>query len=263
MIVDFHTHAFSHQLAEKAMDKLEATCGIPRKSDGTIEDTCAKMKELGVDAAVVLNIASTPSSTPKVNDFAMEIDALPGVVAFGSLHPLYDGLEEEICRLREGGLKGIKLHPYYQGFFVEDELAFPMYELLEKSGLYVCFHAGYDPLDPHMNYITPKGARTVHDRFPGMKMILAHLGSMYMWDEVEKYIVGTDIWMDTAFCAHAIDPEQLTRIIRNHGASKILLGSDFPWHNTTEEIEMIRSLALSQQEKDWILGENAKRMLHL
>ncbi|MBQ9941470.1 MAG: amidohydrolase family protein [Christensenellaceae bacterium] len=264
MIVDFHTHAFNDNLAAKAMDKLEACGGLPRQSDGTVADTARRMKEQGVDVAVILNIATSPRSTPKVNDFAKYVDGLPGMVGFGSVHPAYEHVDSEIDRIVDMGLKGVKLHPHYQEFYVDDENVYPMYEKLAKAGLYVAFHAGFDPYAPDTDYILPAAARRAHDAVPGMKMILAHFGGMYHWDEVEEYLVGQDnIWFDTALAAGNVPQEQLKRVIKNHGYEKILLGSDFPWHPSTAEIGMIRDLDIPEEQKEAILGGNAQKLLGL
>ena len=97
-----------------------------------------------------------------------------------------------------------------------------------------------------------------------MKMSLAHMGEIKEPGETEEYLIGTDILLDTALCARGnIPEEQLTRMIRRHGAEKVLLGSDFPWHRSEEEIALIRSLPLTEEEKAMILGGNAQRLLGL
>ena len=53
----------------------------------------------------------------------------------------------------------------------------------------------------------------------------------------------------------------LEKIIRKHGAERILFGSDYPWHLPSQEISLIRSLDISEEEKEMILGENAARLL--
>ncbi len=52
-------------------------------------------------------------------------------------------------------------------------------------------------------------------------------------------------------------------LIRAIGADRVLFGSDYPWIDPKGDVERIRSLPLSEQEKRWILGENALRMLAL
>lgn len=55
----------------------------------------------------------------------------------------------------------------------------------------------------------------------------------------------------------------MERIIRNHGADKILLGSDSPWDGQKETIDYVRSLNIGEIEKNQILGENGKCLLGL
>lgn len=75
---------------------------------------------------------------------------------------------------------------------------------------------------------------------------------------MEKTAGKAEIYLDTAYCANPwLDRSLFRDIIRKHGASKILFGSDYPWHLPSKEIELIRSLDISEEEKSLILGENA------
>ncbi len=84
-----------------------------------------------------------------------------------------------------------------------------------------------------------------------------------MADEVLEAVAGqADIYMDTAYCAEPwLDRGMMKEIIRKHGADKILFGSDYPWHMPSQEISLIRSLDISEEEKEMILGGNAGRLL--
>ena len=84
-----------------------------------------------------------------------------------------------------------------------------------------------------------------------------------MWDDVEKYLVGTHILFDTAFIKDYISSEQALRIIRNHGSEKILFGSDGPWESPDCTLAFIRSLGLSESECDNITFKNACRILKI
>jgi predicted TIM-barrel fold metal-dependent hydrolase len=78
---------------------------------------------------------------------------------------------------------------------------------------------------------------------------------------VEKYLAGTDIYLDTSMGFDYFSHEQFLKIVKNHGADKILFASDYPWSSAKSEIEQLKSLPLSEKEKDAILGGNAKRIL--
>ena len=64
-------------------------------------------------------------------------------------------------------------------------------------------------------------------------------------------------------CAGEIDPIQLERMIKSHGAEKILFASDCPWSDPRREKVMIEALDLRQREKDAIFSQNILRLLDL
>ena len=78
---------------------------------------------------------------------------------------------------------------------------------------------------------------------------------------VEEYLVGTPIFLDTAYIAQFLPPEQCLRIIRNHGADKVLFGSDSPWEDPADTLQYLRSLGLTDDELEQITHRNAARIL--
>jgi len=95
----------------------------------------------------------------------------------------------------------------------------------------------------------------------GGVFIAAHLGGHDQWDDVEEYLVGTGIYLDTSMGFEYYPTEQFLRIVKNHGADKILFATDSPWSNAGAEIESLKALPLSDTEKALILGGNARRLL--
>lgn len=262
MYIDFHIHAFVDEIAERAISKLEITSNFTAHTKGTIADTVKKLEEWNVDKGVLLPIATKPSQQSTINNWAADIQKNnPRITAFGSVHPDAPDTLEELERIKALGLKGIKFHPDYQNFFIDDEKVYPIYEKCGELGLPVIFHAGFDPLSPEVIHALPKSSARAHDAVPQMTMILAHLGGMYHSDEVEEFLVGKNIYFDTAFVATNIADEQVERIIKTHGADKILLASDCPWHETTTEIDMINRLDLTDDEKQMIFHKNAEKLL--
>ena len=118
MIIDFHTHAFPEQIAHKAMETLShASGGLKPQTDGTISSLKEEMKRDGVDISVVHSIATNPKQQKNVNDFAISVNKEPNLYAFGSVHPHSPDALEELERIKEAGIKGVKLHPDFQKFF--------------------------------------------------------------------------------------------------------------------------------------------------
>ena len=144
MLIDFHTHCFPEVIAEKAIDKLSvASGGLEPHTDGTVQGLRASMKRGGVDVSVVLSIATNAHQQKKVNDFAASING-DGVVSFGSVFPTSNEAFDELERIKALGLKGVKLHPDYQGFSVDDPALKPLYRKISSLGLITVFHAGLD-----------------------------------------------------------------------------------------------------------------------
>ena len=143
MLIDFHTHAFPDKLAPRAIASLaHASGGLSPQTDGTVSALKAKMARDGVDISVVQSIATNPRQMTKVNDFAIEINVDPAIVAFGSVHPDAPDALEELERLKAAGLKGVKFHPEYQHFYANDEKMKPIYRKISELGLIALFHAG-------------------------------------------------------------------------------------------------------------------------
>ena len=138
MIIDFHTHAFSEKIAQKAMSELAGTSGLTPYTDGTVRSLLKHMDETGVDKSVVLPIATKPSQQKIINSWANEIMS-DRIYPFGSVHPDADDACEMLEEIKDSGLYGVKLHPDYQGFFADDERVYPVYEKCVQLGLPVVF----------------------------------------------------------------------------------------------------------------------------
>ena len=95
----------------------------------------------------------------------------------------------------------------------------------------------------------------------GGTMIAAHFGGQSQWDEVEEYIVGTNIYIDTSMGFDYYSEEQFMRIVKNHGSDKVLFGTDSPWSNSGKERERLLALPLPVEDKENILHKNAERLL--
>lgn len=267
MYIDFHTHAFADAIAERAVAKLENTImtsgypkPVPPVTRGTVGELLQKLDEWGVDKGVLLPIATKPSQQRTINDWAASVQC-DKLYCFGTVHPDAEDALTELERVKSLGLRGIKLHPDYQGFFADEERIFPIYRKCAELGLPVILHAGLDALSMDCIHCTPQMSARVLDAVPEMTLILAHFGGNELWDDVEKYLVGRNVYFDTAFIDGSISDEQALRIIKAHGADKILLASDCPWHPSSAEIGLINRLDLSDTEREMICSGNALKLL--
>lgn len=261
MIIDFHVHTFPDKLAPKVMQKLSAAAGIEPQTDATISGTLNKMMAWGVDRAVLLNIATAPSQQTTINNVAAENNNLP-FYTFGSVHPDAEDKISELKRIKELGLYGIKLHPEYQQFFVDDEKVLPIYEECESLNIPITFHAGCDLGFSPPVHATPDRLRRVIDMFPKLTVIAAHFGGYRCWDMVDHFLVGKNIYFDTSFTANEIDPIRMKDMIKRHGVEKVLFASDCPWKKMSDSIVQIEKTGLSTADTDKIFYKNALELLN-
>lgn len=261
MIIDFHTHCFNDFLAPRAMKSLAAKSLYPPHYDGTLAGLKASMSEAGIDISVILNIATAPYQCEKVNDWAIASNKEEGIISFGSLHPDFENWKSELKRLKDAGVKGIKFHPDFQGFFVGDKKAYELYEKIAENDLITVFHCGHD-LVPRKEYMCePKAfARVVRD-FAGAKIVGAHLGGQDMWDDVFNYVAPLDVYVDTSFGFKLLSSEEINRFIELHGEDKILFGTDTPWQKQAVEVAEMRSFISDKNLLEKIFSKNAKTLL--
>lgn len=275
MLIDFHTHVFAKQIADRARDALIA--GVYREQGAdyrkgeqlnfrelTVKALLDSMDAAGVDKSVCLHIATKPSQTAAINRFAAEIRAASDgrLCSFATLHPADPDWKGVLDGIAAAGFAGIKLHPQFQQYAIDGPEFRRIIAYAVSLGLLVLFHAGADIGLPPPYYATPKQiSRLLRSGIDGSRLIAAHMGGWQMWDDAERYLVGTDILLDTAFVRDFLPPEQAARMIRAHGAEKILFGSDSPWENPADTLRFLQSLDLTEQELRLITHENAERLL--
>ena len=263
MIIDFHTHCFPDALAEKAIDKLSfVSGGLTPHTDGTVAGLRAAMEKGGVDLSVVLNIATNAHQQRRVNEFAAAINGQPGLVAFGSVFPDSPDALEELEYIKAAGLKGVKLHPDYQGFSVDDPRLKPLYRKISSLGLVTVFHAGLDYGFPPPYGATPEKLATALGWFES-PVVAAHWGGLNCGEEVLRLLCGRDVYFDTSFGYSQMPKYYAEKILEKHGVDNMLFGTDTPWHTAAMELRLLSTLGLSDNEMNAITADNAKKVLGL
>lgn len=266
---DFHTHAFVDSLAERAMSALTNTAqnsevsNVKPVTDGTLGGLRSLLAGCGISQAMVLPIATKPTQQTAINNWASEIMG-DGIFCCGSVHPDAVDALDELERIKALGLCGIKFHSEYQNFRPDEERMMPIYRKAEELGLLVVFHGGWDPCTKEEILAVPESFAHIAERFPKLTIVAAHMGGMKLFDNVEKHIAGKyrNIYLDTGVVSDYIDRSQLLRIIRNHGADRILFASDAPWDDPRKEIAMLEELPLTSAEKELIFYKNAEKLVN-
>lgn len=261
MVIDFHTHAFPDAIAPRAMQTLSyAAGGLKPQTEGTVDSLKEQLQTDGVDMAVVLSIATNPTQQKKVNDFAISVNEDPMLFAFGSVHPGAEDALEELERIHTAGLKGVKFHPEYQGFYADDEKMKPIYQKISQLGLITLFHAGQD-----IGFLPPYHAMPEHLlgalKWLDGPVVAAHWGGMGCHQEVIEKLCGENLYFDLSFGYGLIPKKQAQLIVEKHTPDRLLFGSDLPWHRPVWEKRLLDTLDLSDGDKDKIYYQNARKLL--
>lgn len=263
MIIDFHTHCFPEKIAERAIDKLSvASGGLFPHTDGTLSGLKGLMREQGTDKAVVLNIATNARQQKSVNDFAADINNNSDIFAFGSVFPYSEDVMDELERIKELGLKGVKFHPDYQGFDVDDIKMKPIYKKISELGLITVFHAGEDYGFAPPYGATPEKMSRALEWFSS-PVIAAHWGGVGSGKEVINLLCGREIYFDTSFGYGTMAKYYAEKIVEKHGADKLVFGTDTPWHTKNMEMRLLDSLGISGEDMEKITHRNAEKILRI
>lgn len=281
MIVDFHTHTFPAKISAGVLEKLSKASLTKYYTDGSAEGLHKSMSEVGIDYSVNLPVMTDAGQVEKVNSSLIasrEKLFAQGIITFGGMHPDYENYRAELRRLKENGIAGIKIHPAYQRTDIDDIRMMNIIDCASELDLIVVAHAGIDIGIYERNYASVKQIINVIDRVKPSKLVLAHMGNWACWDEVESDLAGAPVWLDTAFSIGRIErlgegenpylsyflgDEDFIRIVRKHGADKILFATDSPWKDQKDYVERINKMQLSDEEKNMIFYENSSKLLNL
>lgn len=257
---DIHTHALHHKIADKVLAQLQEHYGIAPVGTARIEDLLERERAAGVQQVVVLCAATAPAQVIPANNWGISLmQKHPEVQAFGSLHPDFPEWEAELSRLRAAGVRGLKFHPEFQGFWMDDARLLPIIEEAQGDFAFM-FHVG-DKLPPQKNPSCPFKMASLVRNFPKARMIAAHMGGYLHWPAALEALAGTGVYFDTSSTLPFIHDTLLAELWRRHPRERILFGSDYPLYDPgTEARQLQRRLRLSDAELQE-LQQNGGRFL--
>jgi predicted TIM-barrel fold metal-dependent hydrolase len=259
VIIDMHNHVWPDEIAARALGT-----GIPEmplRGDGTVAGLAEAQDAAGIDRSVCLAIANTPDRVERANAYIGSLDRRR-FIPFGTIHPRL-AVEENLRHLRAAGVAGVKLHPTFQGYRLDDP------DLITVLGAL----AGEFPVIAHVGAgagadgsgATPAMVRDIVRRVPELTLIACHFGGYHHLAEAMDTLIGEPLYFDTSWppSLATVDADAVREIIRRHGADRVVYASDWPTASPQDEIETLRGLGLTSTELDLILGGNAARLLRL
>jgi predicted TIM-barrel fold metal-dependent hydrolase len=280
--IDVHTHAEVSSRGDASLDDdLRAASSAYFKIDDahrspTLQEIAAFYRERSMAAVVFTVDAEHATGTPPVpNEEVAEAAAEnPDVlIPFASIDPYRGqaGVRDARRLVETYGVRGFKFHPNVQGFFPDDRMAYPLYEVIEESGAIALFHTGQTGIGAgvpggggiRLKYSNPMHVDDVAVDFPGMKIILAH--PSFPWQD-EALSVATHkptVHIDLSGWSPKYFPPQLVQYANTLLKDKVLFGSDYPVLSPDRWLADFAKLPIKDDVRPKILKENAARLLGL
>jgi predicted TIM-barrel fold metal-dependent hydrolase len=178
------------------------------------------------------------------------------LIPFGTVWPQMGAeavAETRRCFL-ELGLRGLKFHPWLQGFSTADPVFGEVCALAGELGRPVLLHDG-TPC-----YSLPEQIAGLARRFPQTRFILGHTGLLWHWRSALEALRQPNVWA----CLCGPHARGLEILCREAPADRLLWGSDygFGFADAIEyRLALVREAQIAPALRNRILGENPRRLL--
>lgn len=258
-IFDFHNHIFPQKIADKAVDNIGGYYDIKMQCKGTADDLLKDIEGTGICKCVIHSTATKVEQVEVINSFvAGVVDEYPDIMyGFGTLHPEFEQNGQELERIQKIGLRGLKFHPDFQLFNIDDPKMFEIYDMVGDK-LPILLHTG----DENFDRSSPTRMAHAAREFKNVIFIAAHLGGYQRWDESLEVLAGMEnVYFDTCSSVRFIPPEKSMELIHKHGVERVLFGTDYPMAGHHDELTYIDKLPLTVYEKERILWDNAAALM--
>lgn len=239
-IADSHTHIYPDNIAPKALHQIATFYHLESRiqedpSYGTAECLLRCQSEAGIGVSLVCEAAHKPSLVETLNSFIAEKCALypERFIGLAAIHPDCENIPDILDRAREHGLRGVKIHPDYQAFNMDDGRCDVLYQYCEEKRFPILIHCG----DNRYDYSAPFRLQRVVDRFPQAPIIAAHLGGYQRWKESFLLKNTGNLYFDTSSSLFFLKREEVLAFFEKFGYDRFFFGSDYPLFDPKEELE--------------------------
>ncbi|GAA3214807.1 amidohydrolase family protein [Microbacterium terregens] len=279
--IDVHAHVHraidAHEHEHAGSEAMGEYFGIGTMPTYTVPQLADYYRERKM-MAVVFTVDSVSQSGKDPEPANEEIARLAAensdvLIPFASIDPSRGkaGVEQARRLITEFGVRGFKFHPSAQGFYPNDRMAYPLYEVIEEHGLIALFHTGQTGVGAgqpggggiRLKYANPLHVDDVAVDFPGMDIILAH--PSFPWQD-EALSVATHkprVYIDLSGWSPKYFPPQLVQYANTLLKHKMLFGSDFPVLTPERWMRDFDQLPIKDEVRPLILKDNAARLFGL
>jgi len=261
IIIDTHAHIFPSKIATKAVKSIGNFYGIEMDGSGEMNYLLEHGKRAGVTHYIVCSSATTSAQVHSINEFIFNsISDKENVFGLGALHPdlTDEEMDNAIDFIISHNMIGVKLHPDFQRFNIDDPKAYRIYERCAGK-LPILFHTG----DERYDFSSPLRLSRVAKDFPDLKCIGAHFGGYSRWNEIDCYLGLDNVYFDTSSALFKLSPEKAKSMIDKFGENKFMFGVDFPMWEHSEEMQRFDKLDLSDTQREKILYKNAVKFYQI
>jgi predicted TIM-barrel fold metal-dependent hydrolase len=280
--IDVHTHV--HRSVRAVPDEtasgneaMGAYFGIGSMPHYTVPELADYYRQRNM-ACVAFTIDSVSATGEEPVPDNIEIAELAAehadvVIPFASVDPARGAAGVRVARrlADDFGVRGFKFHPSVQGFYPNDRMAYPLYEVIAARGLVALFHTGQTGAGAgtrggggiRLKYANPLHLDDVAVDFPDLDIILAH--PSFPWQD-EALSVATHkprVYIDLSGWSPKYFPPLLVRYANTLLREKVLFGSDFPAITPDRWIKDFENLDIKPEVRPLIMKENAARLLGL
>ena len=262
-IIDCHAHIFPDKIADKASKSIGAFYDLEVGYNGTTKALIKSGNSSGITKFAVQSVATSADQVESINHFILdEMNRHPGVIyGLGAMHPnlTFDECENALNFVKNNNLRGIKLHPDFQKFNIDDPDVFFIFDMIAEYKLPILLHLG----DYRYDFSRPKRLFNLLKKLPNLIVIGAHFGGWMRWDEAMELLSGTDCFIDTSSTFEFVSLEKINQAINLFGEDRIMFGTDYPMWTAKKEIKYISQLNLNEPALEKILFKNASRVLNI
>lgn len=252
-VADAHAHIYPGKIAEKATASVGSFYGLDMNEVGLPHVLHTVGTAAGVERFLVCSVATKLEQVESINEFIAEkCEKYPAFTGLGAWHQDVEDVEGTLDRIEALGLCGVKLHPDFQHFNIDDEKMLPLYAACARRKFPVLFHTGDDRTD----FSTPRRLANVLEKYPDFICIAAHLGGYREWADARAVLKGTNVYIDTSSSLFAVSAEEARESIRHFGVERTMFGTDFPMWEPEEELRRFFALGYTAEENAKMLFGN-------
>ncbi len=187
----------------------------------------------GIDQAFILAYTHKPGLSRQLNKWLADFcQSNPKLIPFGAIHPHDPDFNKVIIECFDRyNFPGMKLHCLVQQCRPDDEKLYPLYEIAAERSKGIIIHASNFPL-PYKDYLGIKGISRLLKRFPGLNLIIPHLGLYDLHNYTALLEQYEGLALDTSFVFQNqafIPPLDEIREIMLAYPDRFIYGSDFPF----------------------------------